>query len=129
MIALWGPPALYALAIFIESSISRVPAFPSGFSDKDAHALLYAGLAGLVIRALCGARWSRVSVGAGAMAIGLAAAYGATDEFHQWFVPGRTADPADWVADVVGAAIGVGLVLLAARLVTARANGGARGNR
>jgi VanZ family protein len=126
---LWGPPALYALAIFIESSISRVPAFPAGFSDKDGHALLYAGLAGLIVRAMSGARWSRVTAGAAAIAVGLAAAYGATDEFHQWFVPGRTADPADWVADVAGAAIGVGVVYLAARIVTGRANRPDRGNR
>ncbi len=35
-----------------------------------------------------------------------ASLYGLTDEFHQFFVPGRSPDPADWVADTVGAFIG-----------------------
>ena len=102
---------------------------PAGFSDKDGHAVLYAGLACLLVRALSGARWSRVTGGASAIAVGLAAAYGMTDEFHQWFVPGRTADPADWVADVAGAAIGVGVIYLAARVVTSGENRRSQGNR
>jgi hypothetical protein len=30
-------------------------------------------------------------------------AYGIFDEFHQYFVPGRTPDPFDWMADCAGA--------------------------
>jgi VanZ family protein len=112
---LWGPVALYALAIFVESSISRVPAFPSGFTDKDGHALLYAGLAVLVLRAASGARWDGLTLGTATAAVAFAAVYGITDEFHQWFVPGRTADVYDWVADCVGAVAGVVAVLLVAR--------------
>ena len=33
--------------------------------------------------------------------------YGASDEIHQIFVPGRCATVADWVADVFGAIVGV----------------------
>ena len=36
------------------------------------------------------------------------AVFGAADEWHQQFVPNRSADPADWVADVTGAALGMG---------------------
>jgi VanZ family protein len=113
---LWGPVALYALAIFVESSISRVPALPSGFTDKDAHALLYAGLAVLILRALSGGRWLAAATASGAAAVGLAALYGISDEFHQRFVPGRTADVFDWFADVVGASLGVVAVLVIARI-------------
>jgi VanZ family protein len=42
-------------------------------------------------------------------------AYGATDEFHQAFVRGRTPDWVDWSADVVGVLIGYALVLLLVR--------------
>jgi VanZ family protein len=31
--------------------------------------------------------------------------YGATDEFHQYFVPNRSAEVQDWLADVLGAVI------------------------
>ena len=116
-LVLWGPVALYALAIFIESSISRVPAFPSGFTDKDGHGLLYAGLAVLVLRAASGARWEGVTLRTGAAAVAFAAVYGSTDEFHQWFVPGRTADVYDWVADYTGAVAAVAVLLIVARFV------------
>jgi len=121
-LVLWGPVALYALAIFVESSISQVPALPSGFTDKDGHGLLYAGLAVLVLRAASGATWDGVTLRAAAAAVAFAAVYGITDEFHQWFVPGRTADVNDWVADCTGAAIGVAVVWLIARLARERWN-------
>ena len=41
-----------------------------------------------------------------AAAVIAASAYGVTDELHQLFVPGRMCDPADWLVDTVGAAMG-----------------------
>ena len=41
------------------------------------------------------------------MAIALASFYGMTDEFHQSFVPFRYSHVLDWVADTVGAGLGV----------------------
>jgi VanZ family protein len=121
-LVLWGPVAVYALAIFVESSISQVPAFPSGFTDKDGHGLLYAGLAVLVLRAVSGAHWEGVTLRAAAVTVALVAFYGITDEFHQWFVPGRTADVNDWVADCTGAAGAVVVILLVARFVGKQGN-------
>ncbi|MEX2043905.1 MAG: VanZ family protein, partial [Opitutus sp.] len=37
----------------------------------------------------------------------VAAVFGATDEWHQSFVPGRTSEWADWIADALGAALAV----------------------
>ena len=37
------------------------------------------------------------------MAVGVTSLYGATDEWHQSYVPGRYAEVADWVADTLGA--------------------------
>jgi hypothetical protein len=37
----------------------------------------------------------------------IVSAYGATDEWHQSFVPGRAMDVQDWIADTIGAAIAV----------------------
>ena len=112
---LWGPVAAYLVAIFLESSVSQVPEMPTGVTDKDAHGLLYAGLALLILRALAGAKWRHVTIGAGLVAVFLAAAYGATDEFHQRFVPGRTADLLDLAADAAGAAAAVAVVWVIAR--------------
>lgn len=111
---LWGPVLVYAVGIFIESSISQVPSLPSGVTDKDAHGVLYAGLGLFVLRALTRADWRRVSIATALAAIALSTAYGASDEFHQRFVPGRTADLADLAADALGAGLAVGLAWLLA---------------
>lgn len=42
----------------------------------------------------------------------LIAVYGLLDEVHQLYVPGRYCDIYDWVADVLGGLMGVGIVLL-----------------
>ena len=39
------------------------------------------------------------------MAIIAASIYGASDEYHQYFVPGRVCDWVDWVADTLGATL------------------------
>ena len=87
--------------------------------DKLLHLGAYGVLGALVAGALA------VRLGA-ARAIGLAAviaaAYGATDEWHQSYVPGRDADPADWAADAVGAISGASAAALALRRLGARAS-------
>lgn len=101
------PPALWAGLIAGLSSLSlpdTPPLFP--FQDKVVHAILYGVLAALCARALRqGVGWSPRAALVGGWVI--AAAYGVTDELHQLWVPLRSADPADWLADAVGAAIGL----------------------
>jgi VanZ family protein len=48
-----------------------------------------------------------------ALATLIASLYGISDEFHQSFVPGRTPDVVDWIADTSGALLAA---LLLARL-------------
>jgi len=43
--------------------------------------------------------------------LAIGALYGMTDELHQMFVPGRQPDIADWIADILGVAIGYGTAL------------------
>ena len=75
---------------------------------KAAHFLEYFLLSILLYRALRGGhRWD---MRAAVMAITLAGLYAVGDEFHQWFVPGRTAAASDCLIDVSGAAAGQGLV-------------------
>jgi VanZ family protein len=89
-------------AIFTVSSLSDVP-LPSGASDKSGHALAYAGLGVFVVRAFAGGLPRRVTPGVALAALALTIGYGASDEIHQAFVPGRTADVADLYADAGGA--------------------------
>jgi len=58
---LWLPVALYMAFIFGLSSISETPDLPGG-SDKGLHAVLYAGLGGLLVRALAGGLRRRITL-------------------------------------------------------------------
>ncbi|NHZ69804.1 MAG: VanZ family protein [Thermotogales bacterium] len=40
----------------------------------------------------------------------IASLYGISDEFHQYFVPGRNTDVWDWVADTLGAVVAITLL-------------------
>ena len=125
-LALWMPVALYAAVIFVSSSIERPPAPPGGLPDYVVHALVYAGFAAVLLRALARGRWSGVTAGRAVAAAMAATAYGVTDEFHQSFVPGRFVSLGDLVADAGGAAAGVCAVLIAARVSWIRRPGASR---
>ena len=100
---LWTPVVVYMAMIFVLSSITDTPSIAQG-ADKDLHALLYAGLAALVARALAGGWRRRMTAATMLLTIVIATAYGVTDEAHQYFVPARTADVHDVAADAAGAA-------------------------
>ncbi len=104
----WGPLALYAAAIFLLSSMPNppVPSLRFAHADKTLHAIEYAGLGGLLCRSLALGGRGLSGRAAFIAAVGLAALYGASDELHQLFVPPRSADPFDWLADVTGSALG-----------------------
>ena len=109
-VRVWGPAWGTMVLIFVLSSISGLGPIPGGVDDGVAHALQYAVLAALLLRGLAGARWRGVKVRAAALAVLLATLYGVTDEAHQWFVPGRTAEVTDLVADALGAAVAAGVI-------------------
>jgi VanZ family protein len=108
---LWAPVLVYAAGIFALSSVSEPP-MPGGVSDRAIHAWVYAGLALLLLRALTGGCWPNVSARRAAGAALLASAYGLSDEWHQWFVPGRVFDRLDLLADMAGASAAVALVFV-----------------
>ncbi len=92
----WGAAAAWAALIFWLSSRPSIPAPAIPGLDKVAHLAAYAVLGFLLARAAPGSL--------AAVALGLL--YGASDEIHQTYVPGRTADPLDWVADAAGVLLG-----------------------
>lgn len=103
--ALWGPVAAYMLVIFVLSSRPDVP-LPTGMTDKQGHSLGYLGLGVAVTRAVVGGLGVPVSVSRGLASIAVTTAYGVSDEWHQSFVPGRSADVTDLRADATGAILG-----------------------
>lgn len=93
----WGPAVLWAAAIFLLSSRSTVPAPRVVGFDKVMHFGAYAVLGFLLAR-------GRLSFAVTAL---LGLAYGASDEIHQMFVPGRFPSVLDWVADALGVLAGI----------------------
>jgi VanZ family protein len=98
-------------AIFHFSSESHpLPMLTEHVWDKLLHTIEYAGLATLLFRALDGER-----LGAWQSAILTAvfvSAYGATDEWHQLFVPLREADMQDWMTDTLAGMIGAAMCVV-----------------
>jgi VanZ family protein len=99
----WLPPALWAALILVVTSIPAPPDAPAGIPhlDKAVHVFLYAGQGWLVARALR----TRRSLTLLAALLGVAA-FGALDEWHQVFFA-RDPDMLDWIADTLGASIGI----------------------
>lgn len=111
-VALWGPVAAYCVLIFLLSSSSHLPDLPHGFSDKNAHLLLYSGLGFLVARAVAGGVGRPFAGWTIAVAVAVSVLYGLTDEAHQLFVPRRHFDLMDLAADGIGASVGAALLWL-----------------
>jgi VanZ family protein len=106
-LSLWGPVVLVMAGIFVVSSMPDPGGPPLGMSDKSAHALAYALLGAALVRALASGRAERLTSGRLVAAIVLTSLYGVSDELHQRFVPGRTPDWLDVLADAAGAVAGV----------------------
>jgi VanZ family protein len=104
----WLPVIVYAAAIFIGSSIP-VPAPPKllfPHADKVLHAIEYAILGFLLIRALDFSNKDKTVLMLRILATTAAVFYAFTDELHQYFVPGRYMEITDFLSDSVGAYIG-----------------------
>lgn len=116
----WGPVLLVMGLIFGASAVSEPGPPPAGLSDKSAHIIAYGVLGATLIRALATGHAPGMTARRVLIATAAAAVYGVTDELHQVFVPGRTPDALDLVADLVGGAAGSFLYAAGARVWHAR---------
>ena len=107
-----GPSAVYALCIFILSSIPSLksPDLGVSFEDKIYHILEYIVFGILLQRGsvLSGGRSLKRILSISILGV----CFGATDEIHQLFVPGRQCDPYDFLADAAGVLSGQALYLV-----------------
>lgn len=97
----WGPALLYMTGIFVASARPTISLPRLEQSDKVLHFAAYAGLGTTLAYAGAQSALGPLPL------IAIGSLYGASDEIHQSFVPGRTPDPLDWVADTLGAIAGV----------------------
>jgi VanZ family protein len=102
------PAFLWAVVIFISSSIpsTMMPTLKIFDYDKLIHCGIYFLLAFFTYRALrYQTRFPSLARRALLWTVLLIMVYGASDEFHQYFVPGRQADVFDLMADTTGACV------------------------
>jgi VanZ family protein len=97
----WSPPLLWSIGIFYFSSLpSSVFHLPSiRLLDKLIHVIVFGILNLLVLRGCrkIGTRKKGFFFG-----IFYSLLFGLSDEVHQYFVPGRFADPLDFLANAIG---------------------------
>jgi VanZ family protein len=118
----WGPALLWCVVIFGLSAIpgAALPESTPEGTDKLVHALVYGVLGALSWRGARLARPHHSQARVIAVAALIATLYGITDELHQAFVPRRTPDWQDGVADTAGGLVGA---LICAAFVARRARG------
>jgi VanZ family protein len=105
----WLPVIVWMSAIFIGSSIGSVPRVgdktTDGLMHRAAHVLEFAVLGALVLRAL--SKDQPATRREMILTLIVITLYGASDEFHQRFTPGRSAEGVSILFDAVGGAMGV----------------------
>lgn len=110
-LGLWLPPLAWMGVIYALSAQPDLPHAPGPWFDsllkKMAHALEYALLSWLLLRALRG--HSGPSKGLRVTSVILGLLYAVSDEYHQTFVPGRHGDPLDVAIDTLGMCGAMGL--------------------
>lgn len=119
----WIPAALHATLIWALSSMSHpdfAPVHWLPFHDKGAHFLVFSVFALFFAYGALRTwpKWPLVRVFALAMVATVV--WGALDEGHQFFVPGRDSDVFDLFADALGGAAGAGLCVGLAALRLAK---------
>lgn len=93
------------LIFYLSDQPQLLPTVSPYIWDKGAHMAEYGVLAIFWCRALRGEGlgWTLVLV----LALLATSAYGLSDEWHQSFVPMRSSDPRDWLADTIGGSLGL----------------------
>jgi VanZ family protein len=102
----WLPVLAYVSIIFAVSSQPNLKSpLPFANGDKIAHLGEYLVLGLLLVRAVRASLRVSRPLFAAMIAIGILVTVGVADEFLQSFIPGRTSDIFDLLADVLGGAI------------------------
>lgn len=110
------PLAVYWVVLLAATSFptDRIPSL--GVSDKIKHFGAYLVLAALLNLALMFQnKWENIKDKAAPAAVVIATLYGILDEIHQIFIPGRSAEFLDFIADMIGALAGVFIIYLIKR--------------
>ena len=111
---------LIIITITILSSQSTLPGVHVFYGiDKLLHFAAYTVLAAAIGLWFSKESWLKHPLRNFLICAAIASGYGVLDEIHQYFVPGRSSEIWDWVADILGAAAGSAAVLFVIRKIGA----------
>lgn len=118
LLAAWAPALATMAAIWMLSSSSApgVPVHLLPFRDRGAHFLAYATLAFFVSNAALAMGHHDRRFRVWLFGVYTAVLWGLLDEVHQAFVPGRSPDIVDLLADGLGASVGAFVRVLGSKL-------------
>lgn len=108
------PPWLWGLGIFVGTSLPTdyLPEVILLSPDKLLHAGVFLVFSILVYRAVSFLKKHITTRRSIFITLVITVCYAIFDELHQYFVPGRSPDPFDVLADIIGIAAGLLLVVL-----------------
>jgi VanZ family protein len=92
------------IIIFVQSSIGsiKLPDLEFELEDKIVHFLVFGILGILMARGLRNSGNKTIKDHYLSITTLICILYGASDEIHQYFVPGRDSSYGDWIADILG---------------------------
>lgn len=111
------PLVLYSLLIIYLSSLSspNIPDFGFSWQDKVIHAgafFVYGIVLQLFLAKTIGISSRKIYI---LIYFLIGCFFGASDEFHQYFVPGRSCEFLDWFADTIGLMLSLGVAVFGKR--------------
>ena len=107
------PLAVYWITLFVMTSLPSTMSISVGVSDKIEHFGAYGLLSVFLFLALkFESKYPFLSDYPATFALLIASLYGLIDEFHQLFIPGRSAEFYDWLADFLGSVLAVVILRL-----------------
>lgn len=105
------PLIIYWLIIFTLTTVPTEAPQLFDFQDKVEHFIAYFVLGSLLTLALHFQKKNpSITKRTFLIALILIFIYGAIDEIHQYFIPGRDCDFFDWLADILGGSAGVVII-------------------
>ncbi len=125
VVLVYIPLIIYWIILFTATTLPGKSLPKVAVSDKIKHLAGYFILSGLVYLTLhFQKKFRKLSRQAVVWTLVIVGTYGMLDEIHQLFVPGRSCDLLDWIADMTGSVIAIfviGAIIKAGSLIN---NGG-----
>ena len=116
LILLRLPAPLIMITLWLLSSQSTLPEMKGIFGfDKFLHFIAFAALSTASGLWFSRESWLKLPWRNFLICMAVVSVYGAMDEIHQYFVPGRASTVWDWIADTLGGLAGAAFILLSVR--------------